>query len=437
MDRIRSAIKTKIHVESDQLIMYGTPSESAGCVLRGVLDVRVKEPTKVKGITLRFTGKMTITWTEPVSHGHERVYQDERMLINHSWTFLPKSASPHQLDPGCYSYEFELPLPGDLPESTHVMSFYLVQYRLKATVQRTRLLPNNTSSQIIHVSRQMLPLTPEFLEPVIVANQWTNKLDYEISIPSKTYCHGDDIPITIRVTPLVSDLRIRYLSCTFKEYMVCRATSGWFGGHSRAQGRIVYFNRDDKFGTTNSSDDDSFIVWSKIHTIPVPMSNHQVQCDVQNDTVRIRHKIKFVVSIENPDGHVSELRAALPVLICPTTTTTGLPSYEEAFQTLPYDPALMVSLINHRSATSDSGSSDGRSSGVRSRQRRSWSFFGGYDRSEDDGRDEDSFNGLPSPSSIPSPRPCSTAELYPNEYPFPPTSAVTSHLPTYDELCMT
>ena len=64
MDRIRSAIKTKIHVESEQLVMCGHPSESSGCVLRGVLDVRVKEPTKVKGITLQFSGKMTITWTE-------------------------------------------------------------------------------------------------------------------------------------------------------------------------------------------------------------------------------------------------------------------------------------------------------------------------------------------------------------------------------------
>ncbi|KAI9253766.1 hypothetical protein BDA99DRAFT_416029, partial [Phascolomyces articulosus] len=301
--------KTKIHVESDQLVLYGTPSESAGCVLRGVLDVRVQEPTKVKAISLRFTGKMTITWTERL-----------------------------------YSYEFELPLPGDLPESTHITSFYLVQYRLKATVQRTRLLPNNTAHQLIHMSRQMLPLQPEFLEPVIVANQWTNKLDYEISIPSKTYSHGDDIPISIRVTPLVSDLRIRHLTCTFKEYMICRATSGWFGGHSRAQGRIIYFTRDDHFGSSNSSQGDSFIVWSKVLTITVPRSNHQIQCDVHNDVVRVRHKLKFIVSIENPDGHVSELRAALPVMICPTTpVSTGLPSYEEAWQTLPYDPALMVS----------------------------------------------------------------------------------------------
>lgn len=57
-------MKLKIHVESDQLIMYGTPAESAGCVLRGVLELNVTEPTKVKSISLRFSGKMTITWTE-------------------------------------------------------------------------------------------------------------------------------------------------------------------------------------------------------------------------------------------------------------------------------------------------------------------------------------------------------------------------------------
>lgn len=65
MERIRSnATRLKIHVENDQLIMHGSPNESAGCVLRGVLDVHVKEPIKVKSILLRFSGRMVITWTE-------------------------------------------------------------------------------------------------------------------------------------------------------------------------------------------------------------------------------------------------------------------------------------------------------------------------------------------------------------------------------------
>ncbi|KAI9319271.1 hypothetical protein BX666DRAFT_1836910, partial [Dichotomocladium elegans] len=338
MDRIRSAARVNLLLENDQLTMYGSASESAGCVLRGVLEVEVQEPIKAKAISLRFYGKMIITWTELVGNGHERLFHDDRLLINHTWEFLPKSHKLHCLEPGNYTYEFELPLPGDLPESTQIASFYVVQYRLKATVERARFFPNITSRRAVHVYRQLSPLTEDFMEPVTIANHWANKLDYEISIPTKVFCLGDQIPVSIQVTPLIPDIRIRHLSCTFKEYMVCRASSGWFGGQSRSQGRIIHFSRDESLGKTNSSTDDSFVVWEKNMAIPVPSSNDLIQCNVLNDAVRIRHKLKFVMSIENPDGHVSELRAALPIHICSINNTMGLPSYDETWRTIPYDP---------------------------------------------------------------------------------------------------
>jgi hypothetical protein len=68
MDKLRSHAKLKIHVESDNLIMYGSSTESAGCVLRGVMNLKLEEPTKIKSIGLEMSGKMTISWTE----GNER-----------------------------------------------------------------------------------------------------------------------------------------------------------------------------------------------------------------------------------------------------------------------------------------------------------------------------------------------------------------------------
>ncbi|ORY91052.1 hypothetical protein BCR43DRAFT_498416 [Syncephalastrum racemosum] len=287
---------------------------------------------------------MTITWTEPIGNGHDRLFQDDRSIINHTWTFLAKGSKPHHLDSGRYTYEFELPLAGSMPESTHVASFYIVQYRLKATVERPRFLPNHTTRRVIHLSRQMLPLMPEFMEPVTIANQWTDKLDYMISVPTKIYTHGDKIPISIRVTPLTDQIRVRRLSVTLKEYMICRASSGWFGGHPRAQGRVIYYARDDHFGSNATNVSGCFIVWEKTQIIPVPRTPEQVQYDVQNEAVRIRHKIKFVLSIENADGHVSELRAALPIHIC-MINTNGLPAYEEAWRSVPYNPSTMINLL--------------------------------------------------------------------------------------------
>ncbi|KAI8646473.1 hypothetical protein BD408DRAFT_336833 [Parasitella parasitica] len=351
MDKLRSSTKVKIHIESENLIMYGSSAESAGCVLRGVMSLKLQEPAKIKSIALELVGKMAVTWTEGLGNGHDRLFREEKSVLNHTWTFVPKEAKLHLMNAGDYTYDFELALPGDLPESTYVPNFYTVQYHLKATIERSTFMPNINLRKIFYISRQLLPLTPDFLEPVAVANQWSNKLDYEITLPSKIYTHGDQIPITIRITPLTNSLRVRHLSCTLKEYMICRAAgsaAGILNTRPRAHGRVLFSSRDDKFGRTNNSTSqaDNFIEWTKVQTIPLPTSVQDLQCDIQNEAVRIRHKIKFVLSLINADGHVSELRAALPITIC-AVNKTGLPAYEEAWRSLPYDPAAFLTLLYH------------------------------------------------------------------------------------------
>lgn len=56
--------KVKIHVENDNLIMYGSSTESPGCVLRGVMSLELQEPTKIKSILLELVGKMSLTYRE-------------------------------------------------------------------------------------------------------------------------------------------------------------------------------------------------------------------------------------------------------------------------------------------------------------------------------------------------------------------------------------
>lgn len=64
MDKLRSHAKLNIHVENENLIMYGVSTESAGCVLRGVVNLQLQETTKIKSIKLELAGKMTVSWTE-------------------------------------------------------------------------------------------------------------------------------------------------------------------------------------------------------------------------------------------------------------------------------------------------------------------------------------------------------------------------------------
>jgi hypothetical protein len=54
----------KISLENDHLVLHGSPSESAGCVLRGVLSLKAMEQCKFKSLRLKFKGVMHIEWKE-------------------------------------------------------------------------------------------------------------------------------------------------------------------------------------------------------------------------------------------------------------------------------------------------------------------------------------------------------------------------------------
>ncbi|KAI7904747.1 uncharacterized protein BX663DRAFT_326917 [Cokeromyces recurvatus] len=339
MNKRKPHSNIKIYVENENLIMYGSSNESAGCVLRGILKLSLSEATKIKAITLQFIGRIFIILSKD-----ERLFRHEKLIIDYKWSFLPKGSKLHVLNMGMYAYEFELALPGYLPESIHISNFYHVQYQLRATLERAptffSLIPNIIQSKPIRLSRQLLPFTLEFSEPVILSNQWANRFHYEIIIPSKIYTHGDQVKVTIRVTPLIDSLRVQHLSCILKEYMICYNRG--LNSRPRAHNRVLFSTKDHKFGKMNNHNyNDHFIIWTKVQTIPLPNSIEELQYDIQNEDICIRHKIKFILSFTNEIGHISELRMAIPITIC-AVNQTGLPSYEEAWNTVPYNPMLDI-----------------------------------------------------------------------------------------------
>lgn len=296
--------------------------------------------------------------------GYERKFKDSQILINHTWTFLPtQSHHHHLLSAGTHSYEFELVLPGSLPESTHVAKYYIAQYHLKAIAERSSfLMPSYSTRRDVHLSRQKLSFSTDYLEPVMITNHWTNKLDYEISLPTKVFSHGDTIPINIQAIALSPGLKIRYITCIFKEYMTCRAINGWFNGRNKSQGRIIHYKRLDQVGRdsilhcVSDEENEQDVVWKTTMNLKVPESMLDVQCDAHNESVQVRHKLKFIMSIENQDGHISELRAVLPVIIVINNTVGRLPAYEETWRSLPYDPVVMMTLMRRASEANHASS---------------------------------------------------------------------------------
>lgn len=185
--------------------------------------------------------------------------------------------------------DFELPLPGDLPESVN-NELGQVYYRLKATVERPTFLMNYNDKKMLRVSRVLLPSSLELSQSLVISNEWVDKISYDISVPTKVYSMGSIIPITFALVPLAQNLKVRSVSCVLKEYTTLTADN-----HSKMEGKVIQHLRDENFEE-----------WNKTVLLPVPhYQSHLIQTDSYCEMIKIKHKLKFTVSLANADGHIS------------------------------------------------------------------------------------------------------------------------------------
>ncbi|KAI9311617.1 hypothetical protein BX666DRAFT_2070097 [Dichotomocladium elegans] len=360
-----------IYLEHDPLVLHGsTKSKAPGGVLRGVAVLRLDQVCRIRSIILQFQGTITQRHTKKYAHRIELKENQDQEIINHTWTFLPvaENKQPHILHPGTYAYDFELPIPNNVPESTRVGKVYAVQYRLTATADRPGLfLRNYVCEKPVHISRRDVieaaelstytmrspwthathdssdcgDLSDEPQQPVTIAGHCANGMvEYIFSIPNKSVSQGSDLVLSGHIGALVDNLELLHLSCYFVECMTCRFMRDGPSNKPKVHSRVIQ----------------AVQIRDELDSIecrfPVPHSLEDCQVDALNDIVKIRHKIKLVLSLIDPkDGRLTEIRLTIPVKIRPSNDydlAEWLPAYEEDGRTsLPYDPTLMATLLSH------------------------------------------------------------------------------------------
>src|SRR5947208_15322927 len=100
---------------------------------------------------------------------------------------------------GTHSFPFEIYLPGNLPESIQT-SKGSVRYKLVVRLSRKRRL-SNVSSRVFNVDIVRILHDHENAQGIGVSRDLDGVLSYEISIPKKSFVHGQTIPIYIKLTP--------------------------------------------------------------------------------------------------------------------------------------------------------------------------------------------------------------------------------------------
>ncbi|KAG7101675.1 HECT-type ubiquitin ligase-interacting protein creD like [Verticillium longisporum] len=310
-----------IRLDNDFIVFRGSEHESAGQTLKGSVVLCLSAPLKIEDVHLRFTGDLRFSWDQsrpPTSSLSSHKVDRHTELLRHRWAPFVKSQNGEKkvLEAGNYEWPFKLDLSGETPESVEGIPEASITYRLKATVARGKLSHDLHAYKPLRIVRTLEPSALEFLHAMSVENIWPNKVDYSIIIPQKAVVFGATVPLEMRFTPLLKGLEmgdvtikmveVREMSTPgtpSRDHRTEREVSSWSFGVTAED------NWQDMIGDTGQEG------WTVNKKLNLPKRLKQCVQDVNHHGIKIRHKLKLVVALKNPDGHVSELRATLPVSI--------------------------------------------------------------------------------------------------------------------------
>ncbi|CCH58829.1 hypothetical protein TBLA_0A10510 [Henningerozyma blattae CBS 6284] len=286
-------------------------------------------------------------------------------------SFLGTSQSNYRtLVRGNYEFPFSVILPGTLPETVEGLPNASVAYTMQATIERSKGYSDLTCKKQFRVVRTMAPDSVELSETVCVENSWPDKVEYSISIPARSIAIGSSTPITIKLVPILKRLRLGPIKVTLIEHVQYR---GSFGSVNNEERTVLKMKIRDPLGHMKEILDEENGVKEKLKNedidpfqesweieallkLPNDLSICTQDCTILKN-IKVRHKLKFVISLVNPDGHLSELRANLPVqlYISPFVALTVKNDNETRNYSNPRSDSLNSRDVNRNTSSSSLG----------------------------------------------------------------------------------
>ncbi|KAK8098584.1 arrestin [Apiospora kogelbergensis] len=313
----------EIRLESDFIVFRGSTDEASGQLLKGVVVLCLREPLRVEDVHLRLTGSCRIAWMEGKQTPtgiHNQKIDRTKTVLRHSWPpfVFGNDHHSHILAAGNYEWPFELLLEGNTLESVEGLYQTGISYFLKATVSRGKLAKNLHAFKRVRIIRTLDPAALEFNHAMSVENIWPNKVEYSIVIPQKAVVFGSNIPLEMRFTPLLKGLEMGEITVRLLESQEFSVPGiGALPRIHKAEREVTNWHfevkRNDHW--QDNIEETGQEGWKVTRDLPLVQKLSKCLQDCTAEGIKIRHKIKLTVALKNPDGHVSELRATLPVTI--------------------------------------------------------------------------------------------------------------------------
>ncbi|RHZ57264.1 hypothetical protein CDV55_100566 [Aspergillus turcosus] len=308
-----------IRLDEDYIVFRGGEQEAASAQLSGKLLLCLSEPLSAKHIRLNLTGISRVCWHLPSgSAGSGRKSWREKVFYEKSWTFKDAGKSKTEiLAAGNYEFPFHVILEGSMPESVEGLSDTYVTYRFKAEIGR-KYAKDIVVRKPLRIIRTLDSSALELSHAMSVENIWPNKIEYSISTPTKAVIFGTSIRVDFKLIPLLKGLKIgQIVSQLIESHDLTLNPEDPDSVRNTYKNTRTIINDEHELDEENSLQviDEAAEGYQFSRFLDLPKTLTRCLQDTDTRGIKIRHKLKFRVQLLNPDGHISELRATLPVSI--------------------------------------------------------------------------------------------------------------------------
>jgi hypothetical protein len=140
---------------------------------------------------------------------------------------------------------------------------------------------------------------------------WPNKVEYDLEIPVKAVAFGTQATIQMKFTPLLKGLKIGEIVCTLVEQHKWNLLMSTQKKDRNIRDWKIQVNDEVHYrDVLNEHGQEGWFIEEKLQ---LPTTLKECVQDVDDgEKISITHKVKVVVALINPDGHVSEVNSIAP-----------------------------------------------------------------------------------------------------------------------------
>lgn len=232
--------------------------------------------------------------------------------------YKTSSNNDYLLPQGNYRLPFKCYLPANTPETIEGLKCCSLLYKLECVIERGRFEKSIHTAKHVRVLRTLHPDSMNLTDTIDIDNNWPNKAQYSVGLNRRGIAIGSTITVKLMVIPIAKGLKLKGMSGVIVQRSHTAHSHGVSGDFEELIGKQTMPIPDPDTLSTDR--------WDVKSTFKVPSSLKELTqtCDLKNNIIQVKHRLRIAVQLKNQDGHVSELRANLPVCIY-ISPNTGYP----------------------------------------------------------------------------------------------------------------